>query len=546
LASGTLPCVNKKSMLVLRWATILCFISLTALGQIPGLAPASAPPPKEEPDDRFGRTTPRGTVLGLIRAVQREDLDRAAKYLDTTLPEAKARELAEQLKVVLDRRLFIDPSRISDEPGGRYDDDEDVALERIGSVEGPQGEVPIILRRKTIEGRPIWLFARATLDRIPAVYHDIGANWVERNLPEWFRSNRILGVPLWRWLSVLLNLAAALMTASVLNRLAQALLRRGLRRLGPEYADDKIFEFNGPVRVLCIALSFLVLAWFSTTLVTRGFWNNTAGIVSIIGFTWLAMRIVDGAVHIYERRITATSSSDLAVRRLVQRLLKVLLILIGFATMLRAFGKDPTTLIAGLGVGGIAIAFAAQKTLENFFGGVMLISDRPIRVGDFCQVGSTLGTVEDIGMRSTRIRTLTRTVVSIPNGVLATERIENFALRDKFLMRPTLGLRYETTPDQLREVIRRITELLKNHPLVETDIARVRFVAFNAFSLDLEVFCYVFAADWASFLAEQEKIMFRIMDIVRECGTGFAFPSRTIYMAKDEFPPSETASSQTS
>jgi MscS family membrane protein len=189
--------------------------------------------------------------------------------------------------------------------------------------------------------------------------------------------------------------------------------------------------------------------------------------------------------------------------------------------------------LTGLGVGGIAVAFAAQKTLENLFGGVMIISDQPIRVGDYCRAGDFQGTVEDIGLRSTKLRTLNRTVVSVPNGQLATMSLENFTLRDKILCRHKLQLRYDTSADQLRYIIAEITKVLYEHPKVETATARVRFTGFQDSALEFEVFAYVLETVYENFLAIQEDILLRCIDIVETSGTTFAFPSQTTYFARD-------------
>jgi MscS family membrane protein len=191
-------------------------------------------------------------------------------------------------------------------------------------------------------------------------------------------------------------------------------------------------------------------------------------------------------------------------------------------------------LIAGLGVGGIAVALAAQKTIENLFGGVTLIADRPVRPGDFCRFGDRVGTVEEIGLRSTRVRTLDRTIVTIPNAEFSTLQLENFAERDQIRFHTILGLRYETGSDQLRHVLASVRRLLLSHPRVSADPARVRFVQFGAYSLDLEIFAYVRTADWNEFLAIREDLLLRLMDIVEASGTGFAFPSETHYVARDE------------
>ena len=165
--------------------------------------------------------------------------------------------------------------------------------------------------------------------------------------------------------------------------------------------------------------------------------------------------------------------------------------------------------------------------------GVVLVWDKPIRLGDVCKAGEYTGTVEHVGIRSTQIRTPSRTVVSIPNGLLSSISVENLTLRDRILFKHTLNLRYETTADQLRYVLAQIRELLYQHPRVDSTTARIRFVGFGQSSMDLEIFAYVLETEYEAFLAVQEDLLLRIMDLVESSGSGFAFPSQTVYMRKD-------------
>jgi MscS family membrane protein len=203
--------------------------------------------------------------------------------------------------------------------------------------------------------------------------------------------------------------------------------------------------------------------------------------------------------------------------------------------MLYRFGINPTAALAGLGVGGIAVALAAQKTLENVIGGVSLIADQAVRAGDALKVGDISGTVEDVGLRSTRIRTLDRTVISVPNSQVASMSLETLSARDKFWFHPLVGLRYETTPVQLRSVISGLRKLLNEHSNVDSDSVRIRFVRLGAFSLDVDIFAYVFGSDWNHFLDVQEELLFGIMDVVQRAGAEFAFPSQTMYLAADSY-----------
>lgn len=190
-------------------------------------------------------------------------------------------------------------------------------------------------------------------------------------------------------------------------------------------------------------------------------------------------------------------------------------------------------IIAGLGVGGLAIALAAQPTVENLIGGLSLFADRPVRVGDFCKYGDELGTIEDIGIRSTRIRGLDRTLTTIPNGVLSKMAIVNLTQRDRMLLSLVIGLRYETTPDQLRHVLAKLRELLSAHPKVAEAPRRVRLTGFGNSSLDVEIFGYIETSDWNEFLSIREDIYLRMIDVITASGTSFAFPSQTLYLGRD-------------
>jgi MscS family membrane protein len=211
-----------------------------------------------------------------------------------------------------------------------------------------------------------------------------------------------------------------------------------------------------------------------------------------------------------------------------------LLLFGGFLFVLHHFGINLTAALAGLGVGGIAIALAAQKTLENVIAGVSLIADDAVRVGDFLNLGDIQGTVEGVGLRSTRIRTLDRTMVSLPNGQIANMRLETLSARDKFWFHPVIALRYETTTPQLHSILTGIRELLRQHSKVDTQSVRVRFIRFGTFSLDIDIFAYTSAHEWNDFLECQEELLFRIADLVHEAGTDFAFPSQTLYLASDK------------
>jgi MscS family membrane protein len=231
-------------------------------------------------------------------------------------------------------------------------------------------------------------------------------------------------------------------------------------------------------------------------LLQRHYYQLVVGVVFIIGWSWLLSRIVQQvARRVRERAIYTGRTGTESLLLLGERVLKAIIFIVAVFAILGSLGFNMTTALAGLGIGGIAVAFAAQKTLENLFGGVSLLGDEVIRVGDVCRFGDRVGTVEDISLRSTRIRTPERSELSIPNGSLATMNLENLSRRDKILFNTKLGLRYETSADQLRYVLAQIRRLLYEHPKVETDGARIRFIGYDNGSLNLEVFCYAITRD---------------------------------------------------
>jgi len=536
-----------------RWGTVLLLaggIVASAVGwghaQAPPRAPAPAAPgatapgrpvpeaPRIVPPDEFGRSTPRGTIHGFLAATDRRDYDRAAAYLD--LSRSPAGEAATQgpirarhLRVVLDQVLSLDPAEFSEEPEGIIHDGQPPSREVVGRIETKKGGVTLFLDRAPGEdGVPVWRFAAATTARIPALYAEFGHGPLGEFLPSTFVEVRLFEIALWQWIALLCLAPASLFVAWVLIMpglwLLGALSARGRLSLVLRIAH----EARAPIRLLvAVGLFHVTRRGLGLALAVHPAFVMLEGVLVVVGVTWLLLRTVDvGGEKVVEGQ---SHEAKIAVADVAQRALKLLVLLLGFLSLLEALGVHVTALIAGLGVGGIALALAAQKTVEHLFGGASLVADQPVQVGDFCRFGDRVGTVERIGLRSTQVRTLDRTVVSIPNGEFSSLQIENFAKRDRIWLHATLRLRYETTADQLRHVLVRVRELLYAHPMVYPDPARVRLVDLAVSALELEIFAYVRTRDINEFLAVREDIYLRIMDIVAEAGTSFALPSQTIY-----------------
>ena len=317
------------------------------------------------------------------------------------------------------------------------------------------------------------------------------------------------------------------------SRLLRPLVLSLVRRITKVQVDPHVVMLTGPMRVLVFALAFWSISLVSRSVLTSLFWTYVASTLTVIGATWLCIRLIDIVSKLKQKQLAVVSLEKISLVQLVGKLSQVLALIVGAFVIFRIAGINIAAALTGLGIGGIAIAFAAQKTLESLFGGIMIISDQPIRMGDLCRAGDHFGTVENIGLRSTRIRKLNRTVVSVPNGQLALLSLENFSMRDMILFHHTLKLRYETTADQLRYIIAEARKMLHEHPKIESSSARVHFIGLGDSLFSLEVFAYVTETVYESYLPIQEDLLLRIMDIVESSGSGFALPSQTAYLTED-------------
>ncbi|HEU0007213.1 MAG TPA: mechanosensitive ion channel family protein [Terriglobia bacterium] len=489
----------------------------------------------QDPQDPLGRDTPQSAVMTFLKAIQKENYERAAEYLDSRIKLPERQELARQLGVILDRKLSVRLSALSDKPDGNPDDGLRPNRDLLGIIPSDLGNVDVLLDRvQRGKDRPIWLFSSESLQEVPRLYGELEETWFERYVPEQLRTRRLFFIPLYQWIEALLGLPLILGLASILTRILTAFLRPLLRRLTHEPDDRRLASITWPLRLEVLALLIYWTSRYAGSLLVRRFWGFVAVTLGVVAVTWLLMRLGDVITELLSRRLLRVNRSvDVMLLRLINRLGKAALATLCALLLLRLSGFDLTAVLTGLGLGGVAIAFAAQKTIENLFGGIMVISDKPIQVGDFCRAGEFQGVVEDIGLRSTRLRTLERTIVSIPNGQLATMSLENFTQRDRIRFRHLIGLRYETAADQLRYVLAEIRRLLYEHSKVDSTDARVRFVGFGSSSLDLEVLAYVLATDYPVFLGIQEDLLLRIMDIIEASGTSVAFPSQTTYVVGD-------------
>lgn len=495
--------------------------------------PAAAP---DVPVDDFDRGTPRRAVAGFLKSARADDYGRAAEYLDLGgFPPEVAKTLGPQLvrhlKIVLDQKLPIDLDSLSDSPAGHLQDALPPDVEEVGLIETPAGPVHIRLQRvPRDDGIEIWKVSAASLAAIPGLYKRYGHGLLGEILPRVFVETEFLDTQLAQWLALLILIGLGYALGVLVTDLWLRLLRRRRSELAPVLNRLVV----GPARLLVLVL-FLSLARqpFEFSLTADRVLTTLEEILLIFAITWLILRAAESCEAIIRSQALRRKKAILLpLLPVVRKTAKILIATFAVLAVLHSFGVNVITVLAGLGIGGIAVALAMQRTLGDFIGGITLYADQPVMVGEFCRFGGHVGTVEEVGLRSTRVRTLDRTIVTIPNAEFSNLQIENFTRRDRIWYHPTIHLSYETTPDQIRYILVEVHRMLYAHPKVDSTSARIRFAGFGSSSLDLEVFSYVTVTDYGEYLEIAEDLNLRIMDIVAAAGSSFALPSRTTYVKK--------------
>jgi len=345
-------------------------------------------------------------------------------------------------------------------------------------------------------------------------------------------TERLGPMELWQWL----GLAVALLLSYAMGRVISVWISLPILKLFHSNLREHPFYKNSLIwslRLLLIGVTLRLMDeplglpdLIETVVLTTSF------SLIVIALTVMGLILINlMTAHI--SRVQALAGNNITLVSLMAGILRITVVIAGILVLADLLEVPYQGVLAGLGVGGLAVALAAQSTLQNFISGITLYFDKPIAIGDYCRFGSREGTVEFIGMRSTRIRTLDRTLVTVPNSEFSNMQLENYAKRDRMFLNTTLQVRYETTPDQLRYLLAEIRRLLIAHPKVAADPLRVRFTGFGEHSLNINIFAYVRTDNRSEYLAIQEDLLLRMMDVVEKAGAQFAFPSMVYYEAQD-------------
>lgn len=506
-------------------------------------APASSTAPTTT-QDTFGRDTPRGAMQGLLKALAQNDKELATNYLPVT-ERKNSKALVTELKTALDSGGRIaNELQMSNDPAGNLDDKLAPNLDKVGDLtlrnQHQDKTVDILFERvKQKDGTQVWLLSEQTLKAIQSVENIGKTTIVEAYMPNDLLKQEIKGYSVGHILAVIAVLVVTYALSLLLSWFLYAIFRGVYQATHRAKSPD---ELPKPVPIdkrVIVPMAMILTGIFiqelmiivGINLVVRNIVERMADILSWGASVWLFLRILDIIFTPLERYATENHHPErLSVLNLLRKVIKALLLIVATIVILGNLGFDLTTGIAALGIGGLALALGAQKTIENLVGSVSLVADQPVNVGDYCVFGSQEGTVEDIGIRSTRLRTLNRTLVTIPNGSFSSMSIENYSKRDMFHFNQLFYISRDSNTKKLREFIEEVQIYIVNHPVTNSHWNQVRISSTQQDAYIVEVRCYLAVKGVMDFNEKQTLMILRIAEIMQEMGLKNALPTSHVKM----------------
>lgn len=471
------------------------------------------------PRDEFDRGQPRSAMAGYLRAMRKGDLTLATNFLDyRNLSEGTNKvgkeELARQLGVVLNRTLWVDLNSIGARKEGNLKDQLPSYRELIGQVDYQGSDVDLLLQRVPRSGDKvkIWKISNATVEKIPRLfkrysYSPLG-ELLAKNLP----SVDFFGVMLWQWVYFTLTLLIYLAAAKVITWL----IAFAIKRIHQDTSEELLRFIKQPISLLMAVV--LARNFHDEANVTIALKAVTEGsTLLIIAWCWVSFRFIDlMKVVLAEKFVAQDKPLAVYLLRPAGTVVKLIVVIIAALNWLENLGFNASTLLAGLGIGGLAIALAAQKTVENIIGAITLYTSAPVKIGNFCRFDNTYGVVEEIGLRSTRIRTLDRSVVYVANAKFIDMNIENFSEREKIAFRPKIFLAPSTAKQNLDALLTAIKKRLHDADNIAESPLRTHFKAYSIHGLELDILAYVETTNFDEFLDEINQLNLDILALLNE------------------------------
>ncbi len=498
--------------------------SLAAPVALPVPATSTTAPAKEA--EEAAPDSPRASVGRYFDACRQGDYKEAARYLDVPASlSARAPELAQELYAVLNRNLNVDADVLDPTSTGRADDGLPVGTDELGRFHDKAGRVVSIrLVRTEAKGDPRWVFSQATVQHVDEWYEALGDRWLRAHIPAILQREGPESLLLWQWIALPVLLFAAYLAARFAALLAGGLFRRVAKKQGRKWLERVLKGARGPfmlaVMLVCFVFATRYLALY---LAAEAFLGRLVRAAALGAFFWALVR---GAIIFGDglKDRQGSKPSWIALTQLGQKAARIVIIVLGTVVVLSELGYPVASLIAGLGIGGIAFALAAQKTVENLFGSASILADQPFRVGEAVRVDGIEGTVELIGLRSTRIRTAERTLVIIPNGKLADMRIEAFAARDRFRFAARLPLAPTTPRKNVEALLAALAALLDGETKVRKDDRLVFVKNLSELALEVEVSAYLEVESFSAFAELRTRLLLAINDALAKHDVALAAP----------------------
>lgn len=542
---------------VLTAVLILFFSVLTIEAQVPlpkveekDKVEEKAEPEKAKPAgpaDEFNRGTPRSSFKGFLSAADAGNFEQAAKYLDLrNLPRGMSKkqgpEMAQQLKVVLQRALWVDPELLSNDPDGHTDDGLPSYRDHVGYIKTPEKTVGVLLRRvPRKDGAYIWKFSNRTVAEIPLLYAHHGFNPFEETLSKILPNVVFLGWQAWQWAVFLLGVGVAYVAAMIVTWIAGVILSR--RETDLSHGIAKFV--TGPARIL-LWLFFVseVMSFIGLSVTLRNM--TRGGTLVTIAVAWAAIRAVDLILEWWGNKMSRDEQGTAAtLLKPVGRIAKIMIIVFAVLIWFENHGIRASTLLTGLGLGGLAVALASQDSLKNLIGSIMVFLDKPYRVGQRIVVKGHDGVVEEIGLRSTKIRLLTGHQTTIPNDEMARADIENIGRRPHIRRLANIAIPFDTPLEKVEKAVKIIEQILDNHEGMDPELPpRVYLNEFNRDSLNIIIIYWYHPPDYWAFLALNQLVNTQIMREFEKEGIRFALPETTTHLARDVQHPLEVDSTK--
>jgi MscS family membrane protein len=484
----------------------------------------------ETAEEAVASDSPRAALAAFLELCRAGEYAAAAAYLDLSAAGVRrGPELARRLKAVLDRQVWIDLDDVSALPAGDRDDGLRGGVEQVATIEATGGKTePVRMVRRTGG----WIFSRATVARIDAWYEHLPDRWLLEHLPAPLLRHGPADLMWWQWLALPVWIALAWAAGSLFSRSSRGLLLRIAARTPPRWDDVLIGRMGGPLTLgWGLAVTYLLLPWLGLYPPAQAAAHQILRAGFLAAFFWTLLRAVDVAGDVMgEASWARGQSAPRSLLPLAARVGKIAVVAVAVVALLSELGYPVASLIAGLGIGGLALALAAQKTVENLFGAFSIGADQPFREGDFVRIEDFVATVEKIGLRSTKFRTLDRTLITIPNGKLADSRLESYTARERMRLACDIPLVYGTTAAQLRHILAEMEELLRAHPLIWPEAVTVKLKGLGESALIVEVMAWFQTPDWNVFLGIRQEMLIGFLEIIERAGSALAFPTRTLHL----------------